>query len=309
MNSAQAKAIPLPEYLARLSFLPAFARNGEAWYRSPFRPDERTPSFKIDLARNVWYDHGRGEGGTIIDLTASLYGGIGVSESLAHIADTVGGFGRGAGARRAGGAFPAVSTGSDAVGGVPVVREKPVIERVGTIADRRLEQYLQERAIPVDLARAYLSELEYRIGKSQFRALAFANDAGGYEVRSPTFKGSLGPKDIRYLAQEGRDDVAVFEGVYDFLSVLAAHRQDAPAGNVLVLNSVNLMARAVTELGNRAVSSLACYFDHDRAGALALATLRRELGAAVNVHDASGLYADFKDANAWWTAKALDGVA
>ena len=68
------------------SLLPVKEKQGEAWYVSPFRPDERTPSFKIDLARNVWYDHGRGEGGTIIDFTAALYGGIGVSESLARMA-------------------------------------------------------------------------------------------------------------------------------------------------------------------------------------------------------------------------------
>ena len=305
MNSAQAKAIPLPEYLARLSFLPAFERNGEAWYRSPFRPDERTPSFKIDLACNVWYDHGRGEGGTIIDFTASLYGGIGVSESLARIADTVGGLGGSRGVGSAGRGFPAVSRGTGRGIDAPL-RDKPVIERVSAIADRRLEQYLRDRAIPVDLARAYLCELEYRVGKAQFRALAFANDAGGYEVRSPTFKGSLGPKDIRYLPQAGRDDVAVFEGVYDFLSVLASHRRTEAAGNVLVLNSVNLVERAVTRLREQAVSSLSCYFDHDRAGALALATLTRELGEATRVEDASALYGGFKDANEWWTARALD---
>ena len=38
---------------------------------SPLR-SEHTPSFKVDYAQNFWYDHGTGEGGSIIDLVMRL---------------------------------------------------------------------------------------------------------------------------------------------------------------------------------------------------------------------------------------------
>jgi len=47
-------------------------RNSDYWYLSPFR-QEKTPSFKINRHQNVWFDHGAGEGGTIIDLGVKLY--------------------------------------------------------------------------------------------------------------------------------------------------------------------------------------------------------------------------------------------
>ena len=67
MNSKQAKELPLPDFLAQLGYQPANVRGPDIWYRSPFRPDERTPSFKIDRNKNVWFDFGLGQGGTIID--------------------------------------------------------------------------------------------------------------------------------------------------------------------------------------------------------------------------------------------------
>jgi hypothetical protein len=60
MNSNQAKELSLPDFLAQLGYEPARLRGQDAWYTSPFRPAERTPSFKTDQVKNVWYDHGMG---------------------------------------------------------------------------------------------------------------------------------------------------------------------------------------------------------------------------------------------------------
>ena len=40
-------------------------------YLSPLR-EEHMPSFKVDYERNLWYDFGLGEGGSIIDLVMRL---------------------------------------------------------------------------------------------------------------------------------------------------------------------------------------------------------------------------------------------
>ena len=55
MNIQQAKSLALPDFLARLGHKPTHTRGQALWYRSPFRA-ENTPSFKVDGARNIWFD-------------------------------------------------------------------------------------------------------------------------------------------------------------------------------------------------------------------------------------------------------------
>lgn len=287
MNSKQAKAEPLPEFLGRLGHVPINIRGHDVWYRSPFRPDERTPSFKVDRQKNVWFDHGMGVGGTIIDLMVHLEGESDIGRVLERIAGVLG------------------SPPKERVV-MPVIRAsersaekpQPVIERVQAIEDQMLEAYVRERGIPLDLARLYLQEVSYRVGEHRFRALGFANDAGGFEVRSPTFKGALGTKDIRFLPLQGSPRAAVFEGCFDFLSVLAHYRKDRAEANVLVLNSMAMLPCGMGRLQAAQVNKLYAYLDHDSAGEKGLATLQAAPGW--QVLDASGLYARFKDANAFW---------
>lgn len=280
MNTKQAKAIPLPDFLGRLGFVPVQVRGQDVWYRSPLRPKERTPSFKIDVDKNVWFDHGAGVGGTIIDLMGEMEGSGDVSRILTRIADVMG------------------SPARAEVYLPPTVhkpKQAPVIEAVTDIADRALEAYLGRRGIPVDLARVYLKEVAYSVGEGRYRALGFGNDAGGFEVRNAAFKGSLGTKDITTLAREGSTSAAVFEGVFDFLSVLKHYKRDRATGNVLVLNSLALMERGIERMKAMDVNAVHAYLDNDQAGRSGLAHLIDQ--GIWQVNDASGLYAGFKDAN------------
>ena len=51
-----------------------------------------------------------------------------------------------------------------------------MIDRVGMIEHPTLEAYLTERHIPIDLARLYLEQVEYRLDQYRFCALASKND-------------------------------------------------------------------------------------------------------------------------------------
>ena len=285
MNTKQAKAAPLHEFLARLGHQPTTVRGNDLWYKSPFRLSERTPSFKIDRAKNVWYDHGLGVGGTIIDFVQQLNQVDDISRVLSTIEDVLG-------------KAPLLMISLPPVTEAP--REQPMIEFVGPIADPKLEAYLGSRAIPVDLARVYLQEITYRVEGNRYRALAFANEADGYEVRNAAFKGSVGKKAITYLVKQGSTQAAVFEGVFDFLSVLAHHKRDKPNANVLVLNSVALLPHGIERLSTAQVQKLYTYLDHDDAGKAALQVLQALPSYAPDsVIDASGLYLGHKDANAF----------
>jgi CHC2 zinc finger len=72
MTFTEAKNISISEYLSSLGIGATYISGNDHWYRSPFR-EERTPSFKVNSRLNVWFDHGTGEGGTIIDLAAKLH--------------------------------------------------------------------------------------------------------------------------------------------------------------------------------------------------------------------------------------------
>lgn len=280
MNVKQAKELALVDFIQRLGHEPTSHRGNDVWFKSPLHPEERTPSFKVDATRNIWYDFGRGEGGTIIDFVERYFSAQDVSSALAIITDVTGGVTT----------FPKrASTPKD-----EPPRERPIIESVQAISSPPLEAYLRGRAIPVDLARLYLKEIAYLVEGRRYHALAFENQAGGFEVRNPGFKGTVGTKDITLFRSPGRTDAAVFEGAIDFLSTLVHYQIEAPHSNVLVLNSVSFVERAIAELQASQVARLYAYLDHDRAGEEALA---RFAAGAWQVRDASGFYRDHKDAN------------
>lgn len=52
MNIEEAKIIPLEDYLRHMGFTPVRQNGDSIWYCSPLR-EERTPSFKVSVSRNL----------------------------------------------------------------------------------------------------------------------------------------------------------------------------------------------------------------------------------------------------------------
>ncbi|HEU4606900.1 MAG TPA: CHC2 zinc finger domain-containing protein, partial [Chitinophagaceae bacterium] len=84
ITCAQAKQIDLVDYLASLGYQPQKVRNGDYWYHSPLR-EEKTPSFKVNRKLNVWYDHGTGKGGDLVDF-GTLYFNCNITDFLLRLA-------------------------------------------------------------------------------------------------------------------------------------------------------------------------------------------------------------------------------
>jgi hypothetical protein len=285
MNSKQAKELNLVEFLRCLGHEPKTTRGNDTWFHSPLRPEERTPSFKVDTRKNVWFDFGLGEGGTIIDLVQHYQQTSDISKVLAFIERTNG---------RVGGLTRSSTSSTRSNEPEP---PRAVIESVSDISDRALEAYLTRRAIPLDLAKLYLREVTYRVDEHAFLALGFKNDTGGFELRSPTWKGSIGTKGITSMLIPDRTDFAVFEGSFDFLAALAHHGTDRPRSNVLVLNSLSFVERAREALKGRAATRLFMYLDNDQAGQDALKRFEEETSWAVR--DMSSVYQGEKDMSAF----------
>jgi hypothetical protein len=85
MNITEAKNIPLADWLQSIGINPCKRQGNNLWYFSPFRNEEEA-SFKVNLARNEWYDFGSGKGGNIIDFVMEHQGTDSVLHTLQAIA-------------------------------------------------------------------------------------------------------------------------------------------------------------------------------------------------------------------------------
>ena len=56
------RQMPLADFLARLGHEPVRRSGNELWYIAPYR-GERTPSFRVNVAKRLWFDFGLGKGG------------------------------------------------------------------------------------------------------------------------------------------------------------------------------------------------------------------------------------------------------
>ena len=268
------RLIPLADFLARLGYEPVRRSGNELWYRAPYR-NERTPSFRVNVAKQLWYDFGLGRGGDIFTLAGELAQSGDFMEQAKFIAD----------------ASNMVVDES----GKPTYQPKPTepaIEGVEAVPLLRspLTEYLEERGIPYGIASRYCRRLNYGVRGKWYFAVGFPNVAGGYEVRSRFFKGCVPPKDVSLIKTNTADTCCVYEGFMDFLS---AATLGLTTGDSLVLNSVANVEKALKYLDG--YGHIDCFLDRDEAGQRTLELLKEHYGE--RVCDRSALYDGCKDLN------------
>lgn len=189
------KNIGIQQFLARRDILPKYERNGYGMYLSPLR-EERTPSFKVDYVRNLWYDFGLGEGGTLLTLVMRLER----CDSRETVRRLQNGEKRDTGVASL---SPEIGQRPVAGGVSPVVRPAAV-PALRILSDAPLRHpalvgYLSSRGIVPSDATAFCREVRYEVLGRAFFAVGFRNDAGGWELRSARFKGGSSPKYITTL--------------------------------------------------------------------------------------------------------------
>ena len=272
MNIDEIKKISLVEFLNQLGYRPTGRDSKGLWFYAPYR-SERKPSFHVNPNRQVWFDFGTGAGGDIFSLAGEMSGETDFLRQADYIAEKM--------------RLPVAKPYKP----VPF-KEEPTFEnvRVSRLESPALLKYLADRGIPRDIAQRYCVQVDYRLHGKDYYAIGFENNAYGFELRNPFFKGSYPPKHITHIAN-GNARCNVFEGFIDFLS---AERLGFNDGNdSVVLNSVSNVTKAITPFADYTV--IQCYLDNDAAGRAALARLRREFGD--RVMDKSALYPDNKDLN------------
>lgn len=283
MNIGEIKKISLVEFLNRLGYQPVGRDSKGLWFYAPYR-SERKPSFHVNPNRQVWFDFGTGAGGDIFSLAGEMSGETDFLRQADYIAEKM--------------RLPVASsserrfaTAKNPYKPTPFI-EEPTFEnvKVSRLTSPALLKYLAERGIPRDIARRYCVQVDYQLHGKDYYAIGFENNAHGFELRNPFFKGSYPPKHITHIAN-GNPRCNVFEGFIDFLSAERLGFNDGM--DSVVLNSVSNVAKAITPLADYTV--IQCYLDNDAAGRAAFARLRREFGD--KVMDKSALYPDNKDLN------------
>lgn len=277
MEINEMRQISIADFLARLGHEPVKRRGNELWYHAPYR-DDRTPSFRVNVEKQLWYDFGLGRGGDIFNLAGELIHSRDFMAQAKFISETA---------------------------NVPMVKVdtatfrkstlEPSIEKVEVSPLRyvALKRYLEERGITMETASRYCNQLNYIVHKKVYFAIGFPNVAGGYEIRNKLFKGCVPPKDVSLVKTDGSpaDVCSVFEGFMDFLSAVTLGVCDK--GDCLVLNSVANVEKAMKHLDG--YGRIDCYLDHDEAGRRTLEVLRKRYGN--RIEDRSALYNGCKDLN------------
>ena len=290
MNCEQANLLDLVDYLHMLGYDPKKITGKDHWYFSPLR-QEKEASFKVNKNKNVWYDHGLGKGGKLVDFATEYYR-CNLSEALQKISS-----------------FhpqndhqniivrppvhPNNNLLNETVSGETAIK---VIAAKKPVLDLMLCRYLRHRRIEKSIADKYCYEVLFKVNNKEknYRAIGFKNNAGGYELRNEYFKACSTPKYVSYLNNRA-NKIAVFEGFFDFLSYQTIHQnQPQRLTNYLILNSLSFFEKSILLMEKH--KSVHLYLDHDKAGKQCTELVQKR---SMKFHDESKLYKGYKDLNDW----------
>ena len=277
LSFTEAKQVPIIDYLSGLGFESAKVRGVDHWYYAPYR-DERTPSFKVNAKLNLWYDHGTGEGGTILDLGAKLYQCT-LNEFLDKLSQ---------------GSYQNITLPRQPIS-IKVQENKLEVLTVAPLTDQNLLHYLSIRGVSKVTGQTFCKEVDFQIKQKQYKAIGFQNRSGAYELRNSWFKGSSSPKDISFIDNHS-DKLSVLEGFIDFLSVQQLS-EVGTAGfktktNFLILNSLQLLKRSLPVLQSHKEINL--FLDNDHAARDSKKIITEK---GIIFKDSSYLYHRHKDIN------------
>ncbi len=297
-------------------------KGGRDMWCSPFR-EEHTPSFHVNPRENVWFDHGIGEGGTNVKLLM-MAKGLEKKEAERWILERCPELRQAQGQpRTAGGTERRSETGDTGVkqNRTPVretARQAPKkLEIVETSrlkgSDYYLLNYVQSRNVDPRVAMTYCDHVVVRNNEKRqnYDLLGFMNTNGGYALKAPSGFKMTNKAGISIINTEGQmndlakepqsKSVSVFEGFFDFMSWLTLQNTTKPFTDVVVLNSVTNLERALDYLGKH--EQIYAFTDRDQAGRQCLDKMR-EYFPGKEVKDMSDLYKQHNDLNEMLMASA-----
>ena len=270
--------ICLVDLLARLGYHPVKPTGRELMYISMLRDSDTHPSFSVNQKLGVWYDHGLGKGGNIIDFGIAFWK-LSFQDTLEKIAQTI---------------------------DQPIIKTiEPIRRHAQKLPHYQIEQikelgsnpaitaYLKERGIwhaaPSRLKEIYYYVEDEKKTRKHFFAAGHQNETGGWEVRSKYFKGCLGHKALTKI-DGAKNQLSVFEGYFNYLSWLT---ENEPFGTVIIINSVALLPQAISKVKD--FESVHLYFDNDKTGREATMHFKLQVPQAMDYSFSYHQYNDYNE--------------
>lgn len=262
MNITQAKQISITDLLTSWGHTPTRSNENESWYLSPFRK-ESNASFKVNIQKNIFFDFGEGLGGTVIDFVMK-YNNCSISESLNILAQNLNVF-----------SFHPQPVMERAL----ETKKSYEITKVTELKNRNLLEYATSRSLGLEMLRKYCRQVHYQINDKTYYGVGFMNDLGGFEIRNKYVKMVLGKKEITTI-KNNQNSIILFESWSDFVSFLTLYPEHELQNDYIILNSVNMLEKALIQLYNCInvelynciktslynYISIVCCFDNDEAG-------------------------------------------
>lgn len=279
-NCKKANEIPILEVLKKLDIRIANENNNILNCYSPFR-DEITPSFKVDLRRNTFYDFGIGYGGRNIDLISKKFN-CDVTQALIFFNDNFNSF-----------SFPKQNIYQRS-SNEKDIECKIKIDRIVKLSHPALLDYLLGRKISFSKVSEYLVQAYYTVNNKNYFSIAFKNDRGGYELKNKFLGNSNSPKFLTTL-KNGSKKVIVTEALFDFLSWVELNYEQRKAYDFIILNSLSFKDHALDLL--KSYDQIYLYLDNDKRGKEVANYYVNILGS--KVENCANLYESEKDLNAY----------
>lgn len=306
MNSKEAKQIPIRELLNKLWYSPSYQKGSEFWYISPFR-EEKSPSFKIDENKNLWFDFWEGRGWNIIDFmmihqnqdfkTAlreisqlmeeyrsfkvknqqSLFNSNQIEKLSQKNQDPI----KKASAYHQEQTHKVQDKKLNSIPNKPQnsTNSKIQIKKIQNIQNLALIDYLEKRAVNPNIAKLHLKEIYYSLWWKHYFSLAFKNQSNWYELRNPYFKWVVGNKDLTIIKNSSKE-LLIFEGFLDFLSFISLNPNSRPR-DFIILNSIALTPKAINYIKSQeqeqSYLKIECFLDNDSTGKKAFNLIKENL--------------------------------
>lgn len=308
MNIAQIKEMwDLEKLLSHLGFEPdrKKSKGHSLFYKSPFRPCETSPSFRIDTRYDIWKDYGLGEKGGDLILFAQKY--LTQQGRASNVKETLTWF------RDITGSVPAprridhtiAATDDHAI-------DEPEILEDRTLIIGSLLQNLKSRKISVEIANNYLRQIKFRRppNPKEIFGYGFANRSGGIEFSNPLkFKTALGTKDISLIAGQDRTRIEVFEGVFDFLTRLTLEGNPIPPHDACIMNTIEMHNQTTEMIKSGNYTRCIFWLDNDVAGEKAMCQIEENLhesNQGLHLQKMNAIYSTYKDLNEWHVETSLN---
>lgn len=261
MNFNEIKqSVPISDFLRQIGVEPVRVTGKELFYHAPYRKDS-SPSLTVNDCDGVWYDHGSGKGGTILDLAMLVFD----TRDIRYAANKI---------------HEACHIRTDAVLPVihqpnhaeiqPVVRSYQINQVKALGSNPAISDYLEQRGILSEAFRSRaVKEIYYQFEdengeRRRYFGAGWFNESDGVDIRSKYAKICLFKKDVSVLpGSSGR--INIFEGMMDLLSALKERRITLKDQNI-VLNSLSMTGKTILSLSGSRPESIRLFLDNGQAG-------------------------------------------